>query len=107
MTRDETTHSDRSQGERSADAGREELGRDWGDSGDRALPIDVRGLEPPLPMLRILELLDRLSAGQRLVVTHERRPILLYPQLDEQGFTHRTEQVGPSEFRITIWRKES
>ena len=88
-------------------AGREGLSEGGRDSIDQTLWVDVRGLEPPLPMLRILELLDRLSAGQRLVVTHERRPILLYPQLDEQGFTHRTEQVGPSEFRITIWRKES
>jgi uncharacterized protein (DUF2249 family) len=104
MTRDETTHSDRSQGEHSG--GGEELGRDGGDSGDQPLLVDVRGLEPPLPMLRILELLDRLSVGQRLVVTHERRPIFLYPQLDGRGFTHQTEQIGPGEFRITIWRKE-
>jgi uncharacterized protein (DUF2249 family) len=104
MTRDETTHSDRSQGEHSG--GGEELGRDGGDSGDQPLLVDVRSLEPPLPMLRILELLDRLSVGQRLVVTHERRPIFLYPQLDGRGFTHQTEQIGPGEFRITIWWKE-
>ena len=104
MTRDETTHSDKSQGEHSG--GGEELGRDGGDLGDQPLLVDVRDLEPPLPMLRILELLDRLSPGQRLVVTHERRPIFLYAQLDGRGFTHQTEQIGPGEFRITIWRKE-
>ena len=104
MTRDETTHSDRSQGEHSG--GGEELGRDGGDSGDQPLLVDVRDLEPPLPMLRILELLDRLSPGQRLVVMHERRPVLLYPQLEERGFAHETKQVGPGEVQITIWRKE-
>ena len=67
--------------------------------------VDVRGLEPPFPMARVLELLDRLSPGQRLIVTHERRPMFLYPQLEERGFTHETEQVAPGEFRITIWRE--
>lgn len=67
--------------------------------------IDVRGLEPPLPMVRILEALDSLPPGQPLVVTHERRPMLLYPQLEERGFGHLTDELGPSEFRITIWRE--
>jgi uncharacterized protein (DUF2249 family) len=66
------------------------------------LAIDVRGLEPPLPMVKILALLDELAPGQGLVVTHERRPILLYPQLEARGLTHETEEVGPGEFRITI-----
>ena len=69
--------------------------------------LDVRGLEPPHPMLRILQLLDRLAPGQRLLVIHERRPLLLYPQLEERAFRHETEELGPGEFRITIWREGS
>ncbi|MBI3029616.1 MAG: DUF2249 domain-containing protein [Candidatus Rokubacteria bacterium] len=69
------------------------------------LVVDVRGLEPPHPMLRILELLDRLAPGQRLLVIHERRPLLLYPQLEERGFRHETVERERGEFRITIWRE--
>ena len=69
--------------------------------------LDVRGLEPPHPMLRIFELLDHLAPGQRLLVIHERRPLLLYPQLEQRGFRHETEELGPGEFRITIWREGS
>lgn len=72
---------------------------------DRLMRLDVRGLEPPLPMVRILEALDSLPPGQPLVVTHERRPMLLYPQLEERGFGHLTDELGPGEFRITIWRE--
>lgn len=68
--------------------------------------VDVRGLEPPHPMIRILELLDKLAPGQRLVVTHERRPLFLYPQLEDRGWSHETEELGPGEFRITIWRED-
>jgi len=64
--------------------------------------LDVRGLEPPEPMVQILERLDTLRPGQRLVVLHERRPMLLYPQLDERGFLHETEEPGPGLVRIVI-----
>jgi uncharacterized protein (DUF2249 family) len=89
-----------------AGAGREILREGERNCIDETLRVDVRGLEPPLPMLRILELLDRLSPGQRLVVTHERRPVLLYPQLEERGFAHQTKQAEPGEVQITIWREE-
>ncbi len=66
--------------------------------------VDVRGLEPPEPMVRVLERLDALRPGQRLVVLHERRPMLLYPQLDERGFTHETDEPEPGLVRIVIRR---
>jgi uncharacterized protein (DUF2249 family) len=71
--------------------------------GDMA-ELDVRGLEPPEPMVQILERLDTLAPGQRLVVLHERRPMLLYPQLDERGFLHDTEEVEPGLVRIVVRR---
>lgn len=69
-----------------------------------ATVLDVRGLEPPEPMVQILERLDTLAAGQRFVVLHERRPMLLYPQLDQRGFLHDTEELEPGLVRIVIRR---
>jgi uncharacterized protein (DUF2249 family) len=66
--------------------------------------LDVRGLEPPEPMVQILERLDGLGPGQRFVVLHERRPMFLYPQLDERGFQHETEELEPGLVRIVIRR---
>lgn len=66
--------------------------------------LDVRGLEPPEPMVQILERLDTLAPAQRFVVFHERRPMLLYPQLDERGFLHDTEELEPGLVRIVIRR---
>jgi uncharacterized protein (DUF2249 family) len=66
--------------------------------------IDVRGLEPPQPMVRVLEQLDRLEPGQQLEVIHDRRPLFLYPQLDDRGFVHRTEEPEPGLVRIVIRR---
>lgn len=67
------------------------------------LVVDVRGLEPPQPMVRILTLLKELAPGERLIVIQDRRPLLLYPQLEARGFRHETEELGPGQIRISIW----
>jgi uncharacterized protein (DUF2249 family) len=66
--------------------------------------LDVRGLEPPLPMVRVLEAVETLAPGQRLEVLHHRRPIFLYPQLEERGCRHATDEPEPGLVRIAIWR---
>jgi uncharacterized protein (DUF2249 family) len=64
--------------------------------------LDVRGLEPPEPMVRVLKALDRLAPGQRLEVRHSRRPALLYPQLEDRGFVHETDEPESGLVRIVI-----
>ena len=73
-------------------------------AGPRTVTLDVRGLEPPLPMVRVLERLDSLGAGERLEVIHSRRPLFLYPQLDERGFLHETDEPEPGVVRIVVRR---
>jgi TusA-related sulfurtransferase len=65
--------------------------------------LDVSRLPPPLPMVRILETLRELGAGETLLVRHTRRPIHLYPKLDALGCTHQTTEPehGKLEIRIT------
>ncbi|OGK83793.1 MAG: hypothetical protein A2X52_20830 [Candidatus Rokubacteria bacterium GWC2_70_16] len=67
--------------------------------------LDVRGLEPPQPMVRVLEQLDGLAAGQDLEVIHDRRPLFLYPQLEERGFAHETDEPEAGVVRILIRRR--
>ena len=70
----------------------------------RPAVLDVRGLEPPQPMQRVIEEIDRLGAGGELEVHHDRRPMFLYPQLDERGFVHETDEPEPGLVRILIRR---
>jgi uncharacterized protein (DUF2249 family) len=66
--------------------------------------LDVRGLEPPEPMVRILQAASTLAPGQVLIVEHHRRPVYLYPRLDEQGFLHETRELGPGFVQLRIRR---
>jgi uncharacterized protein (DUF2249 family) len=65
--------------------------------------VDVRGLEPPLPMVRVLEAVETLAPGQRLEVWHDRRPVFLYPQLEARGCRHATDEPEPGVVRILVW----
>lgn len=60
---------------------------------DDAVHIDVRGLEPPEPMVAILQAIDSGEAGTVLVAHLDREPIFLYPELDDRGWSH---EVMPS-----------
>ncbi|TXG80477.1 MAG: DUF2249 domain-containing protein [Thermomicrobiales bacterium] len=66
------------------------------------ITIDVSELVPPEPMIRILSELEALPAGSSLLVHHVRRPMHLYPRLDELGFRHETRDLGPGKVELLI-----
>ena len=76
-------------------------------TGSHRIVLDVRGLEPPQPMVRVLEEMDRLGSGAVLEVHHDRRPMFLYPQLDERGFAHETDEPEPGLVRVLIRKGEA
>jgi uncharacterized protein (DUF2249 family) len=64
--------------------------------------LDVRGLEPPQPMVTILEKLSELGAGAQLIVRHHREPVLLYEKLELRGYAARTTRRPEGDFLIHI-----
>lgn len=74
---------------------------DW-TSPDATITIDVSDLVPPEPLVRIMESLEHLPSGGRLLVHHVRRPVHLYPQLDQAGFRHQTREIGPGRVELLI-----
>ncbi len=66
--------------------------------------VDARGLEPPQPMQRILEALASLPEGVTLRARTDRRPMLLYPKLEERGYRYETREADGDGFETRIWR---
>jgi uncharacterized protein (DUF2249 family) len=50
--------------------------------------IDVRGLEPPEPLVRILDALEALPAGAKLRAHTDREPCHLFGEAEQRGFRH-------------------
>jgi hypothetical protein len=69
-----------------------------------ATHIDVRGLEPPEPMLAILREIERPDGPSALTVHHEREPVFLYPELAERAWRHKLIAGDPGEVRLYLWR---
>jgi hypothetical protein len=53
-----------------------------------AVHVDLRGLQPPEPMVTILRMIDAGEAGAVLIAHFDREPIFLYPELDDRGWNH-------------------
>ncbi|MBI2874349.1 MAG: DUF2249 domain-containing protein [Firmicutes bacterium] len=70
------------------------------------MTLDTRGLEPPEPMMQILEKLASVGEDDILEVKNDRRPMFLYPKLEERGFVHQTEERPDGSILITIQRKK-
>lgn len=66
------------------------------------IDLDVRGLEPPQPMVMILEALRVLPPLTQLRAHTDRRPVHLYPLLEERGFRAQTEEQFDGTFITQI-----
>lgn len=64
--------------------------------------LDVRGLEPPEPLLRTLEALENLPAGGTLVQVNVRVPQVLLPILAERGFAYEIDETRPDVVLVRI-----
>ena len=65
--------------------------------------LDARGWEPPEPMTRVLELVDRLPRGQKIVMLLHCEPRPLFRILANSGFDHRCRFIPEGYFEISIW----
>ncbi len=65
--------------------------------------LDVGGLEPPEPMVRILDALDQLGPDERLRVLIDRDPLPLYQILRRYGYQHRTTAQADLRYEVLIW----
>ena len=71
----------------------------------REIVLDVRGMEPPEPLERVLETIDDFGPGDTLKLVIDCRPQPLYRILDRNGFAFREKAGAESLYEISIWRE--
>ncbi len=65
--------------------------------------LDVRGLEPPQPMVKIVKALEELKEGEVLEVLGSRPFTHLLPRLEELGFSYELKETSEG-YLLKIWR---
>ena len=68
------------------------------------IELDVRGLEPPQPLLKIFAALENLKNDETIHIIHERKPVHLYPRLKDAGYKFLTEETADDLYKIKIWK---
>jgi len=66
--------------------------------------LDVRHLEPPQPLLGILEAVAILPPGATLRAHTRWRPALLYAELEQRGFIGESEEQSDGSYITHIRR---
>lgn len=69
-----------------------------------AVYIDVRGMEPPKPLIVILELIESPQCGDEVIVIHHRDPVYLLPELVERNWSWTYLHNSPDEVRLRLSR---
>ena len=72
---------------------------------DRFKEIDVRALEMPEPMVKILEELKDLPEDYALFVHHKKVPQFLLPQLDERDYVYLSKKIDHDNTKMLIFKK--
>ncbi len=71
---------------------------------DKLVKVDVRELEMPKPMHTILAELESLPKDKALFVYHKRIPVFLLPELADQGFEYRIQEISDGEVHLLIYK---
>jgi uncharacterized protein (DUF2249 family) len=66
--------------------------------------IDVRGFEPPEPLIRILDALVSLPPGFTLRATTDREPCHLFGEAEQRGFNHECHEQPDSRWITSLTR---
>lgn len=77
-----------------------------GPSDAHTLWLDVRGLEPPEPLMRTLTALETLEPGRQLIQVNARVPQFLLPMLSERGYACEIDESHADRVFVRIWRAD-
>ena len=66
--------------------------------------VDCRELEPPEPMVKVLEAIHNAGSDEAVLMIHRKMPRLLFSKLDELGFSHEVTEESEGLIKLLIWR---
>jgi len=69
--------------------------------------VDARGLEPPEPMEKVMQVLALLRPGQAIRMLLHREPFPLYAILAERGYRHETRMEADGSYVILIRQSDA
>jgi len=69
----------------------------------RHFTLDIRDMEPPEPLERVLATIADFHPGDTLKILSDFEPRPLYPILERDGFRRHVESGEDAAVEITVW----
>ncbi len=66
--------------------------------------IDVRDLEMPMPMVTILEEIEKIGDGHALYVHHKKLPQYLIPEMEDRGYKWVSNEIDDANIKLIIFK---
>jgi len=66
--------------------------------------VDVRELEMPMPMVSILEEIEKIDEESALFVHHKKLPQYLIPEMENRGFSFVSEEIDDQNIKLIIYK---
>ncbi len=66
--------------------------------------IDVRDLEMPMPMVTILEEIEKIGDGNALYVHHKKLPQYLIPEMEDRGYKWVSDEIDEANIKLIIFK---
>jgi TusA-related sulfurtransferase len=77
-----------------------------GYSSKKIISMDCRELEPPEPMVKVLEAVQVMKRNEALLMIHRKVPRILLPRLSELGLNFEVVEEEPDTVKLYIWREQ-
>ena len=70
----------------------------------KIITVDCRELEPPEPMVKVLEAVEKMGKDEAVLMLHRKKPALLLPRLKEKGLEFKLTEKDDESIELFIWR---
>jgi len=70
----------------------------------RMSEVDVRDLEMPMPMVTILEAIEKVGEHEALFVHHKKLPQYLIPELENRDFSFVSNEIDENNIKLIIFK---
>lgn len=66
--------------------------------------VDVRDLEMPMPMVTILNEIEKIEPGHALYVHHKKLPQYLIPEMEDRGYKWVSKEIDDANIKMIIFK---
>ncbi len=69
----------------------------------KILTIDCRELQPPEPLVKVMEAVNKLKSDQAIKMLHRHEPCSLFQKLEQKDLKYQVQKHDDGSVEILIW----